>query len=127
MLLQHTLKFGLADFGSINIKTLNQKLNQPRVRKVFYKVAPPALFWNNTSAGLVTMLIKGTVIGTPHFTPPCHVPMWFYLGGVESLPNFEVTVTFWFRKVTTRPLQNFLNMLHEGEAAILPINDIILT
>ena len=48
----------------------------------------------NTLAGLVAMLGHGTVIGTPHFTPPCHVPMWFYLGGVESLPNFEVTVTF---------------------------------
>ena len=73
------------------------------------------------------MLGHGTVLGTPHFTPPFHVPMWFYLGGVESLPNFEVTVTFCIRKVTTRPLQNFLNKLHEGVAAILPINDIILT
>ena len=58
-------------------------------------VIPVGFCWNQTLlAGLVTILGHSDVSETPHFTPPCHVPMWFYYGEVESLPNVEVAVTF---------------------------------
>ena len=61
-----------------------------------YAIVTPVGFCGNQTplAGLVTILGCSDVSGTPHFTPPCHVPMSFYYGEVESLPNLEVAVTF---------------------------------
>ena len=66
--------------------------------KKYALVTPVFFFWNQTPlAGLVAILGHSDVSETPHFTPPCHVPMWFYYGEVDSLPNLEVAVTFSIR------------------------------
>ena len=45
------------------------------------------------------------VIVTLHVSPAHHVPIWFWLGGVETVSKQHIFIMFYFSEVKTSPNQ----------------------